>query len=59
MSANAAGRRATFWLTVAGVSILANFGLELVAVKVPQLGLKRFAAFTHLGGADSIPTPQQ
>lgn len=52
-------KRAAFWLTVAGVSILANFGLELVAVKVPQLGLKRFAAFTHLGGADSIPTPQQ
>ncbi len=45
-------KRATFWLTVAGVSILANFGLELVAQKVPQLGLQRFTAFTHLGGAD-------
>jgi hypothetical protein len=49
---SAAGRkRAVFWATVAGVSILANFGLELVANTVPQLGLKKFAAFTHLGGA--------
>lgn len=42
-------RRGAFWLTVAGVSILANFALELVAAKVPQLGLRRFVAFTHLG----------
>ncbi len=52
-------QRLAFWATVAGVSILANFGLELLSNKVPQLGLKRFTAFTHLGGADSIPTPQQ
>lgn len=54
-------QRLAFWATVAGVSILANFGLELVATKVPALGLKRFTAFTHLGGADAIPTsaPQQ
>ena len=43
-----------FWLTVAGVSILANFGLELAALKLPQLGLRRFAAFTHLGGAEDL-----
>lgn len=44
-----AGRRASFWLAVAGVSILANFGLELLAAKVPHLGLARFTAFTHHG----------
>lgn len=44
-----AGRRATFWLAVAGVSILANFGLELVSEKWPQLGLAKFTAFTHKG----------
>lgn len=52
-------QRLAFWATVAGVSILANFGLELLATRVPQLGLKKFTAFTHLGGADSVPTPQQ
>lgn len=45
------GRRAGFWIAVAGVSILANFGLELAAEKFPQLGLQRFAGFTHKGGA--------
>lgn len=44
-----AGRRASFWLAVAGVSILANFGLELAANRLPQLGLARFTAFTHHG----------
>jgi hypothetical protein len=48
------GSRAAFWVTVAGVSILANFGLELVSLKVPQLGLRRFTAFTHLGGSDEL-----
>lgn len=43
------GRRASFWLAVAGVSILANFGLELAAEKFPQLGLARLVAFTHKG----------
>lgn len=51
---NRGAHRAAFWFTVAGVSILANFGLELVALKVPQLGLKRFVAFTHLGGGADI-----
>jgi hypothetical protein len=45
------GRRLSFWLAVAGVSILANFGLEVVAEKYPQLGLARFTAFTHKGTA--------
>jgi hypothetical protein len=43
------GRRASFWLAVAGTSILANFGIELLADKVPSLGLSRFVAYTHRG----------
>lgn len=43
------GKKAAFWGAVAGVSILANFGLELLAAKVPALGLQRFVSFTHKG----------
>lgn len=42
-------RRASFWLGVAGVSIIANFALELVTAKYPQIGLAQFTAFTHQG----------
>lgn len=42
-------RKATFWAAVAGTAILANFGLELLADKVPSLGLSRFVAYTHRG----------
>jgi hypothetical protein len=42
-------RKVAFWGAVAGVAILANFGLELVADRVPQLGLQRFVAYTHKG----------
>lgn len=42
-------RRAFFWLTVAGVSILANLGLEVAANRSSNPGLKRFAALTHYG----------
>lgn len=47
-------RRAAFWGAVAVVSILANFGLELVADKNAgggpgAAGLARFTAFTHRG----------
>ena len=42
-------RKAAFWLTVAGVSVLANFGLELLSDKYPSLGLARFVAYTHRG----------
>jgi hypothetical protein len=45
-------KKASFWLAVAGVSILANFGLELLAEKVPSLGLSRFVAFTHRGPSE-------
>lgn len=33
--------------TVAVISILANFSLELAATKYPQLGLCQFTNFTH------------
>lgn len=42
-------RKPAFWVAVAGTSILANFGLELLADKVPSLGLSRFVAYTHRG----------
>lgn len=42
-------RRFAFWLTVAGVAVLANFGLELIAAKAPVPGLQQFVAFTHKG----------
>jgi hypothetical protein len=42
-------RHISFWFAVAGVSILANFGLELVASKSP--GLARFTAFAHKGAS--------
>lgn len=42
-------KRALFWVSVAGVSVLASFGLELVAQRFPQAGLSRFVAFTHKG----------
>ncbi len=45
------GRKTTFWLGVAGVSILANFALEVVAHRVPQLGLAEFTAFAHKGAS--------
>jgi hypothetical protein len=42
-------KKTSFWLTVAGVSILANFALELAARKAPSAGLRRLAEFTHYG----------
>jgi hypothetical protein len=36
-------------MAVAGVSVLANFGLEMAAQRFPNLGLARFTAFTHKG----------
>lgn len=43
------GRKAAFWGAVAGVSVLAQFGVELLARKVPLPGLQRFVAFIHCG----------
>ena len=42
-------RKFLFWTGVAGVAILANFGLELVNEKFPQFGLAQFTAYTHKG----------
>jgi len=42
-------KKIAFWLTVAGVSIGANFALELAAQRIPSPGLRRLAAFTHCG----------
>lgn len=42
-------RRLSFWAAVAGVSILSNLGLEMVAHRTRNPGLLRFAAMTHLG----------
>lgn len=44
-------KKVSFWAGVAGVSILSNFVLEVVAARWPQLGLARFTAFTHRGAA--------
>jgi hypothetical protein len=43
------GRKASFWLAVGGVSILANFTLELARARFPQTGLSRFVDFIHRG----------
>lgn len=43
------GRRTSFWLAVAGVSILSNFVLEVVANRFPNAGLAQFTAYTHKG----------
>lgn len=42
-------RKALFWGGVAAVSILANFGLEVVTERFPQFGLAQFTAYTHKG----------
>lgn len=44
-------QRLVFWLAVGGVSILSNFGLELLNERVPQLGLAKFTAFSHKGAS--------
>jgi hypothetical protein len=42
-------RKISFWAGVAGVSILANYAVEVVAPKFP--GLARFAAKLHQGAS--------
>lgn len=42
-------RRLSFWAAVAGVSILSNLGLEVLANRSRNPGLMRLAALTHLG----------
>lgn len=43
------GKRAAFWLAVAGVAVIANFGVELLAQKTNLPGLQQFVQFTHCG----------
>lgn len=45
------GRRLSFWLAVAGVSVLANFGLEAITAKSGSAGLARFTAYAHRGSS--------
>lgn len=42
-------RRLSFWVAVAGVSVLANFALELVSDRASVPGLSQFTAYTHRG----------
>ncbi len=42
-------RRLSFWLAVAGVSVLANYAVEVAASRSP--GLARFTAKLHQGAA--------
>jgi hypothetical protein len=44
-----AGRKLSFWLGVAGVSLLANYAAEMAANHANSPGLARFVAFTHKG----------
>jgi hypothetical protein len=50
-TAHRTARRAALIGAVAGISILANFGLELVSERWPQLGLARFTAYSHKGNS--------
>jgi hypothetical protein len=43
------GKKAAFWIAVGGVSILAQFALELASDRIPQLGLERFTTYVHRG----------
>lgn len=44
-------RRVTFWLAVAGVSVLANYAVEIAAEHIKSPGLARFVAYAHKGSA--------
>ena len=48
------GRKVSFWLAVGGVSLLAQFGAELLARKVPVPGLKSFVDFIHCGPGKDV-----
>lgn len=43
-------RRLSFWLAVAGVSLLANYAVEVAAPHLPP-GLARFTATLHKGAS--------
>jgi hypothetical protein len=50
--ASRGARRASFWIAVAGVSIFANFAIEVLSDRVPSLGLRQFVAYAHKGPAE-------
>jgi hypothetical protein len=43
------GKKIAFWLGVAGVAVLANFGVELLSDHVQIPGLQELVAYTHRG----------
>lgn len=43
------GKKLAFWLGVAGVSVLANFGVELLADHASNPGLQAFVKYMHRG----------
>lgn len=51
MNGKRTAKRVAFWGAVALVSIAANFGVELLADKFPNSGLRTFVAYTHKGKA--------
>ena len=46
-------RRAAFWGAVAGVAVLAQAGVEILADYVPVPGLRRLVAYLHRGPGGS------
>ncbi len=43
------GRKLAFWVAVGGVSILANFFLELASDHLPAGGFQELVAYIHRG----------
>jgi hypothetical protein len=43
-------RHISFWLAVAGVSVLANAGVTFLSHKVNSPGLSRLVAYAHSSG---------
>lgn len=43
------GRRLAFWGAVAGTSILANLGIEVLADMLPNEGVRRLVGYLHRG----------
>lgn len=46
------GKRLAFWGAVAGVSVLAQFGMEFASDRLPSGALKDFVGYIHRGGKD-------
>ncbi|MCU1489718.1 MAG: hypothetical protein JWM85_1123 [Acidimicrobiaceae bacterium] len=45
------GRKVSFWLAVAGVSVVANYAVEALAIKFPNSGAASFAGILHKGAS--------